>query len=137
MFTYLKGCCIINLWNWYKYSDTPYCNTIPCTSTWWETKSSISKSRKKSKSFCFRPHLQVICRWVILIQLLTFFFLTNIFLTFFSYFQFHLRDWLTKKCSNSELKNYLLWYSLLWKILKQFRSLVICMCFPWHCGAPQ
>lgn len=135
VFTYLKGCCIINLLNWYKYSDTPYCNTMPCTSIWWETKPSISKSHKKSKSFCFRPHLQVIRRQVILIQLLTFFSYKYIF-NFFFLFSIS-SERLTEKCSNLELKNYLRWYSLLWKIWKQFRSLVICMCFPWHCGAPQ
>ena len=50
VFAYLKGYHI----KLHKYSDTPWCNTMPSTSSSKETNPSLSKSHKKSTSFCFQ-----------------------------------------------------------------------------------
>ena len=101
---------------------------MPSPSTYKETKQSFRKSEKTVNWFCVGPHLQVkyyFFRWNF-----KFFLYLISFLFFFKFLFFFLA-----KQSITKLKNYWLWYSGLWKISKQFRSLVICLNLPWHHGA--
>ena len=118
-------------WGSHSLSMWTHCSqAITHMSTYKETKQSFRKSYKKSKSFRFRPHLQVKYYFFFLVLFVKFF----LHLQFFSIIIVSKR--LAKQCT-TELKNYCLWYSLLWKILKQLRSLDICMYLPSHCGASQ
>ena len=119
-------------WGSHSLSMWTHCSqAITHISTWKETKPSFSKSHKKSTSFCFSPSLQVLCEYFFLFLFFVF------FLYLSPFFSSYLRDYLNTMHHRPK-EHYWLWYSSLWKISKQFRSLVAtCMNLPWHWGAEQ